>query len=87
MRNWFLDEQSEKEPFPEGFLSIRCTINDLLASKEASAAIKRRMPDVAEGLKDMVGTFTLEKFFKYTKPDYTEEEMKALNAELTKIAI
>lgn len=87
VRNWFLDEQSEKELFPEGYLSIRCTINDLLASKEASAAIKRRMPDVAEGLKDMVGTFTLEKFFKYTKPDYTDEEMKALNAELTKIAI
>jgi beta-galactosidase len=33
----------------------------------------------------MVGTFTLEKFFFYAKPDYTEEEMKALNAELTKI--
>lgn len=85
VRNWFLDEQSEKELFPEGYLSIRSTINDLLASEEATAVIDKRMPDVGEALRDMVGTFTLEKFFFYAKPDYTEEEMKALNAELTKI--
>lgn len=85
VRNWFLDEQSEDEIFPEGFLSIRSTINDLLASEEATAIINKRMPDVGEAIKDMIGTFSLDKFFTYTKPDYTEEEMKALNAELTKI--
>ncbi len=86
VRNWFLDEQSEAELFPEGYLSIRSTINDLLASEDAKTAIGKRMPDVLENIKDMVGTFSLEKFFQYTKPDYTEEEMKALNAELTKIS-
>lgn len=85
VRNWFLDEESEAQLFPEGYLSIRSTINDLLASKEATAVIDKRMPDVGKELRDMVGTFTLEKFFFYAKPDYTEEEMKALNAELTKI--
>lgn len=87
VRNWFLDEQSEAELFLEGYLSIRNTINDLLASREAAAVIARRMPDVSEDIRDMAGTFSLEDFFKYTKPDYTEEEIKALNAELTKIAI
>ena len=87
VRNWFLDEQSEAELFPEGYLSIRNTINDLLASREAAAVIAKRMPDVSEDIRDMAGTFSLEDFFKYTKPDYTEEEIKALNAELTKIAI
>ena len=87
VRNWFLDEQSEAELFPEGYLSIRSTMNDLLASDEAMEVIYKRMPDVAEGMKDGVGTFSLEKCFQYTKPDYTEEEIKALNAELTKIAI
>jgi beta-galactosidase len=87
VRNWFLDEQSEAELFPEGYLSIRSTMNDLLACDEAMEVISKRMPDVAEGMKDGVGTFSLEKCFQYTKPDYTEEEIKALNAELTKIAI
>ncbi len=73
--------------FPEGYFLIRNTINDLLASKEAAAAIARRMPDVSENIRDMAGTFSLEKFFKYTKSDYTEEEIKALNAELTNISI
>jgi len=87
VRNWFLDEQSESELFPEGFLSIRSTINDLLASDEATSVIDKRMPDVGKDIRDMVGTFSLEKFFSFAKPDYTEEEFKALNAELTKIAI
>ncbi len=87
VRNWFLDEQSEAELFPEGYLSIRSTINDLLASEEATAVIDKRMPDVGKSIRDMVGTFSLEKFFSFAKPDYTEEEFKTLNAELTKIAI
>lgn len=87
VRNWFLDEQSEAELFPEGYLSIRCTINDLLASQEAIEVIAKRMPDVAKAIQDMVGTFTFEMFFKFAKPNYTEEEVKALNAELTKISI
>lgn len=86
VRNWFLDEKEEAELFPEGFLSIRSTINELLDSDVALAAIDRRMPDVGEAIRDMVGTFTLDKFFQYAKPDYTEEEIKALNEELTKIS-
>ena len=86
VRNWFLDEKEEAELFPEGFLSIRSTINELLDSEVALAVIDRRMPDVGEAIRDMVGTFTLDKFFQYAKPDYTEEEIKALNEELTKIS-
>ena len=73
VRNWFLDEQSEAELFPEGYLSIRSTINDLLASEAAMEVICKRMPDVGEGIKDSIGTFSLEQCFQYTKPDYTEE--------------
>ena len=86
VRNWFLDEKEEAELFPEGFLSIRETINDLLASDEAMAIIDKRMPDVGNAIRDMVGTFTLDKFFHFAKPDYTEEEIKAMNEELTKIS-
>lgn len=82
VRNWFLDEKEEAELFPEGYLSIRSTINDLIANENALATIDKRMPDVGTAIRDMVGTFTLDKFFSYTKPDYTEEEIKALNEEL-----
>ena len=85
VRNWFLDEKEEAELFPEGFLSIRSTINELLANEKAMQTIDRRMPDVGAGMRDMVGTFELDKFFAFAKPDYSEEEIRTLNAELTKI--
>ncbi len=84
VRNWFLDEKEEAELFPEGYLSVRSTINDLLACDNAISAIDKRMPDVGKAMRDMVGTFTLDRFFELAKPDYTEEEVKALNEELTK---
>ena len=58
----------------------------MLASDEAMAIIDKRMPDVGNAIRDMVGTFTLDKFFQFAKPDYTEEEIKAMNEELTKIS-
>ena len=84
VRNWFLDEKEEAELFPKGRLSIRSTINDLIANENALATIDKRMPDVGTAIRDMVGTFTLDKFFSFTKPDYAEEEIKALNEELTR---
>ncbi len=87
VRNWFLDEQSEEELFPKGFMSIRSSINDILASDQAIGIIDKRMPKIGIDIRDTVGTFSLEKYFQYTKPDCTDEEIKALNAELTKIAI
>lgn len=85
VRNWFLDEKEEAELFPKGFLSIRSTINELLANEKAMQTIDRRMPDVGAGMRDMVGTFELDIFFAFAKPDYSEEEIRTLNAELTKI--
>lgn len=85
VRNWFLDEKSEAELFPEDRISLRSTINEILASQEAVDIVRKRMPDVADGLQDMMGTFSFEKYFQYVKPDYTEEEVKALNEELTHI--
>lgn len=85
VRNWFLDEKSEAELFPEDRISLRSTINEILDKPEAVAIIRKRMPDVADGIEDMVGTFSFEKYFQYVKPDYTEEEVKALNEELTHI--
>ena len=85
VRNWFLDEKSEAELFPEDRISLRSTINVILDKPEAVDIIRKRMPDVADGIEDMVGTFALEKYFQYVKPDYTEEEVKALNEELTHI--
>ena len=89
VKNWYLDEQEEEKLFPEGFLSIRSTIGEIKASKDAMNVFEKLMPDVAESIsdEDAITTFSIEQMFQFTKPDYTEDDIKRLNNELTKIAI
>ena len=85
--NWFVDEVEEAKLFPEGFYSVREKIDDLRASGEVMALIDRMLPDLGKDLRDTLGRFTLEQYIAYNRPPYTEEQIKDLNAGLTKIRL
>ena len=85
VRNWFADEAEEARLFPEDAYSLRDTLEDLMDNAEAFALIKSRTPDIAKNMPDAIPSFTLDRIIQYDKPNYTEDEIKALNEALTKI--
>ena len=86
VRNWFVDEQEEARMFPEDAYSLRNKMEDLAANPQVMAVIDRMTPKLGPAVRDEDhGMFTLEAALRYQKPDYTEEEIKALNEALTRI--
>lgn len=82
VRNWFVDEAEEARLFPEDAYSLRDTMEDLLAVPEIMAVIDRMTPDIGKLMRDGIPTYSLEATIRFAKPDYTEDEIKALNEAL-----
>lgn len=85
VKNWFVDEAERERLFPQGSYTILDTINTLLESPEAMRVIDEARSELGHFIRDMVGSFTLERVLQFRKGLLTEDEIKALNQKLVAI--
>ena len=83
--NWFEDEQEKARLFPEDRYSLKDSIETLRSNEKAFGIIREMMPEVAKAMEDAMGSFALDRFVSFMKPDYTEEEFMEMNARLREI--
>ena len=84
VKNWFTQEQGEIDLFPENYYSIMDSLGALMGNEEAWAVVKEFAPKIVE--RAIPGAVTLLWVCNKMKSVLTEEEVKAMNNRLTKIA-
>lgn len=85
VKNWFEDEVEKEKLFPTGFYSILDKVTDVLANEETSRIIAENYPECFAFLSDEQPPLSIERICFYKKNLLTSEEMRDLNAKLTKI--
>ncbi len=84
VENWFSQEKSELDFFPEGYYSIKDKIGDLMESEEAWSILIDKAPQIVERATPGA-TVTLLWVFNKMRALFTESEIMAINSELIKI--
>lgn len=84
VENWFTQEKSELDYFPEGYYSIKDKIGNLMKSKEAWDILREKAPQIVERATPDA-PITLLWVFNKMRAVFTEEDIMDINNELIKI--
>ncbi|GEM_PF-156890 len=84
VENWFTQEKSELDYFPEGYYSIKDKIGNLMKSEEAWDILREKAPQIVERATPDA-PITLLWVFNKMRAVFTEEDIMEINNELIKI--
>jgi len=84
VENWFTQEKSELDYFPEGYYSIKDKIGDLMESEEAWNILSKKAPQLVKRATPG-SSVTLIWVFNKMRALFTEEIVMEINNELIKI--